>query len=98
MSTTTISDRIAVTRHPDGALTVNGYAPKPLYTDRPHGKTYESEVFHGYYHTNGWANGMWDNGHGGYAHMAGVQVPTDRAEQFLTTLADLAVRANGGAA
>lgn len=98
MSTPTISDPITVHRHGGAELTVNGYAPALLYPDEPDGPTYQSEVFHGYYGTNGWANGMWLNAEGNYTHLVGVQVPAHRAEEFLTSLAALAVRANGGVA
>lgn len=93
MSTTTLSDRITVTRHPDGALTVNGYVQRPLFTDDPDGRTYKSEVFHGYY-GRGYALSTIADSAGAYSILPEVEVDAAKAEQYLTALADLAVRAN----
>ena len=98
MSTTTISERITLTRHPDGAITVNAYAPAPLHADDPSDeRTYQSEVFHGYY-GNGFALPMWRDASGGYVDLPAAEVDADKAEEFLRALAELALRANGGAA
>lgn len=85
----TITDQITVTRHPDGRISVEARAPRPLYAD----KTYNCVVFDGV-----WGNGFaivtwWHNDERNKLPI--VEVCAETAEAYLTGLATLTLAANG---
>lgn len=94
MSTTTISDRITVTHHPDGHISVGVTVPLPLYDG---GQTYDASIFDGF--AGGKYNiaaAVWSIGLGERNRIPAAEFPTIQdAEIFLIALAELALRANG---
>lgn len=89
MSTTTITEPITVTRHPDGGITVDAFVPREAYP----GRTYQSEVFHGFCGHNGFTFSTWTvDGVSGSSGPA--QVSADDAEKYLVSLAKLVLAAN----
>lgn len=90
MSTTTITEPITVTRHLDGSITVDAFVEREAYP----GRTYESEVFHGFCGTNGFVFASWIVG-GRSGSTGPAQVDRGDAEKYLVGLATLVLAANG---
>lgn len=85
-------NRITVRRSDDGGVIVEATAPLTLYGI----ETYEGNIFDGYSGGNRYCGASWRIGNAERTHIPFSQFCTsEEAEQFLVSLAKLALAANG---
>ena len=90
MSSTSITERITITRHPDGSVNVEARAPRTLYDDQ----TWNPVVFDGFC-GNRFAFATTYIGEVRHKIPAVELADMSEAEPYLVTLATLALAANG---